>query len=271
MSTLEVVHKVSAPGLSAGRRAWIPQRGEIHSITELRDGVPQTAHGSAYGVIPLPQVGEYVQLAGDTDPCYFLGWLETNDGDALRALVADRDATRTFEVTRPAPRWDARYVCVYGQPYLEADRILDLMTSVWKTAGTRNGQDVPEQGGDARVTKAYQRGRREAEAEAKERLDALIRDAHVWADDNNICSVFEEWCETHGFEGREHDYSVTVRLEVDIDMTYHLSGPLNTSRAADEFAQEYDEHVLLNMVTSGDITSDQISVVSRYVSDVNED
>lgn len=43
--------------------------------------------------------------------------------------------------------------------------------------------------------------------------------AREWADDNDLCSQFERFCEAYGWQGRADDMSVTVRVSVDVDVT----------------------------------------------------
>lgn len=47
--------------------------------------------------------------------------------------------------------------------------------------------------------------------EAHERfMSQLVADAHEWADDNDLCGVFDRFMTEHGLEGRERDYEVRV-------------------------------------------------------------
>lgn len=47
--------------------------------------------------------------------------------------------------------------------------------------------------------------------EAHERfMSELVADAHVWADDNDLCETFDRFMTEHGLEGRERDYEVRV-------------------------------------------------------------
>lgn len=50
------------------------------------------------------------------------------------------------------------------------------------------------------------------ETEDAERNEA----ARQWADRHGFCSVFEDFCDEHGWEGRRKDYDVTVRVTVDV-------------------------------------------------------
>lgn len=169
MSITETPVKVSAPALSVGRRVWVPSRNGIETITDVCAGTVQTFAGSVEDAVPLPQVGEYIYMDGEGF-CYFLGWLDTNEGDNLRALVANHEATETRELARPAREWDARNTCFTGSPYLSADRTMNLMASVWQNAQDKNGKASQED--DARVSEAYARGFSEATEKAHNDLEA---------------------------------------------------------------------------------------------------
>lgn len=40
--------------------------------------------------------------------------------------------------------------------------------------------------------------------------------ARQWADENDLCGRFEDFCEAYGWEGRRKDYDVTVRVSFDV-------------------------------------------------------
>lgn len=46
------------------------------------------------------------------------------------------------------------------------------------------------------------------------RWAAVVADAHVWADENSLCSVFDEFCVEHGLATRSADFEVSVDVRV---------------------------------------------------------
>lgn len=76
---------------------------------------------------------------------------------------------------------------------------------------------------DATTAQDAQRAAETRERVANETVERLrVEDAdrnaaaRQWADDNDLCSRFEDFCDEHGWEGRRKDYDVTVRVSVDV-------------------------------------------------------
>lgn len=49
--------------------------------------------------------------------------------------------------------------------------------------------------------------------EQRNYLDGLVQDAHEYADENDLCSRFDDFMESHGFPRRARSYEVRVRFE----------------------------------------------------------
>ena len=107
---------------------------------------------------------------------------------------------------------------------------------------------------------AYWKAKAE-EAEAREKaleikhkndMEALVADAHQWADENELCSVFDEFMEEHGLPARLRDW--TVKVEVPITLEFTVEGMSNAEDARKE-AERYVEQELwgLNDIAGMDL------------------
>jgi hypothetical protein len=70
----------------------------------------------------------------------------------------------------------------------------------------------------ARRARAEAHADRLALVEHKARLERIVDSAHEYADENNLCSRFDDFCEENGLRPRSHDYAcvvdVTVRVRI---------------------------------------------------------
>lgn len=107
---------------------------------------------------------------------------------------------------------------------------------------------------------AYWKAKAE-EAEAREKaleikhkndMEALVADAHQWADENELCSVFDEFMEEHGLPARLRDW--TVKVEVPITLEFTVEDMSNAEDARKE-AERYVEQELrgLNDIAGMDL------------------
>lgn len=104
---------------------------------------------------------------------------------------------------------------------------------------------------------AAQRGR----ADLLERRIESLNDAAIeWADENNLCSQFDRFCEEHGLRGRTEDYEVTVRVTQFV--TIHVSD-------APRDADRSDLTDLIDSSTVAEIVRDQCCVEDWEVTDWN--
>nr|DAV81469.1 MAG TPA: hypothetical protein [Caudoviricetes sp.] len=57
------------------------------------------------------------------------------------------------------------------------------------------------------------------EAKHKDDMEALAADAHQWADNNELCSAFDEFMEEHGLPARPRDWTVKVEVPITLEFT----------------------------------------------------
>lgn len=51
---------------------------------------------------------------------------------------------------------------------------------------------------------------------AARRLDSIVEDAHEWADEENLCSKFDRFCEEHNLPAREREWRVSVNVSTTV-------------------------------------------------------
>lgn len=90
------------------------------------------------------------------------------------------------------------------------------------------------------------------EIKHKNDMEALVADAHQWADENELCSVFDEFMEEHGLPARLRDW--TVKVEVPITLEFTVEDMSNAEDARKE-AERYVEQELrgLNDIAGMDL------------------
>lgn len=73
-------------------------------------------------------------------------------------------------------------------------------------------------GAERRAASAETRAGVAEEAGRRLRVEDADRNqaAREWADNHGFCSVFEDFCDEFGWEGRRNDYEVTVKLSVEV-------------------------------------------------------
>ena len=92
------------------------------------------------------------------------------------------------------------------------------------------------------------------EAKHKNDMEALVADAHQWADENELCSAFDEFMEEHGLPARLRDW--TVKVEVPITLEFTVEDMSNADDARAE-AERYVEQEIrsLNDIAGMDDTA----------------
>lgn len=90
------------------------------------------------------------------------------------------------------------------------------------------------------------------EAKHKNDMEALVADARQWADENELCSAFDEFMEEHGLPARLRDW--TVKVEVPITLEFTVEDMSNAEDARKE-AERYVEQELrgLNDIAGMDL------------------
>lgn len=145
------------------------------------------------GAIPLPITGETVTLADPLRGTVRGVWLGLDErfpagADYVLALVL----TGSVVVELMVKRED-----------VNAARVVDL----WQESRVNQ----PELLALAALAKERAHARRD--------LDALVSDAHEWADDNDLCHRFDDFMEAHNLPTREREFTLRVRASVTVTIT----------------------------------------------------
>lgn len=82
----------------------------------------------------------------------------------------------------------------------------------------------------------------------QDRLEAIVDAAHTYADENNLCSVFDEFMRENGLRPRSRDYEITVdvRLRITVEQSGHDADSANDNVDDSQIA-----HVLYNLSQHG--------------------
>lgn len=190
-----------------GRKALVEGGATVVQISGITDEALITPDGSQYplgAATLLPLGGECIaaELTYGTVSGRWLGLVEPREpGGAVSAWVLDAAAgivTYTFTPAAIDARTSVTAGCVHGDAQL-ADALVEGIAS-----RTRTGD--------------FHRAR----------MDTLVSDAHEWADNNSLCSEFDNFMEQHGLPGRERDFC----LRVDVSTTVYLTGTGSTLQEA---------------------------------------
>lgn len=106
----------------------------------------------------------------------------------------------------------------------------EMLADFFRGATSNQDQDAPRVTGDQDTEQAYARGVADGRQEEQTRhaawLDALVSDAHSFADDNSLCSEFDRFMEEHGLPTRvrEHEIAYTVTATVTYSGTATVEG-----------------------------------------------
>lgn len=242
-----------------GREVWSPALGcRARILAKHSEGEPagtvHTLAGFVSDAIPVPMPGERLRGRG-----HFLGWEKPEDATSLVALVTHGVLLGRLVLDDPA-EWDARKIVESDDP-----DPLTLKTALTLLSDESARNTWLETQTSERAAKARQEGRREAEAAAQDRLDALVRAAHEWADQHNQCEQFDVFCVEHNLPQREREYDVTVRVTLDVPVR------LMVGRAEDDvsdaFAESYDEDDIWRMIRSGEIDPSDVIAYDVEVRD----
>jgi hypothetical protein len=72
---------------------------------------------------------------------------------------------------------------------------------------------------EARERVAFRRGKDEANAEHQAWIERSVALAHQYADDNDLCSRFDEFMQELGLPGRQRDFNVDVCITFNVTVT----------------------------------------------------
>ena len=167
---------------------------------------------------------------------FFVGWANPNDGSDMTGLTTGGLALTRVTQDDPA-EWDARRVVdpTEATPLTLAAALALLCDEHCDHQRAKGGVS------DA-LAQAREQGRRQAETEAQQRLDALVADAHEWAEEHELCERFDRFCREHGLREREYDVTVRVTLSVPVSLTLP-----STDDVEDTFTSTYDEDDIWRM------------------------
>ena len=90
------------------------------------------------------------------------------------------------------------------------------------------------------------------EAKHKNDMEALLASAHQWADENELCSTFDEFMEEHGLPARLRDWAVKVEVPITLEFTVEDMSNAEDARAE---AERYVEQEIrsLNDIAGMDV------------------
>ncbi len=182
-----------------GRECWTPggSSGVLHAMSE--HGVPMVQRNAATdaeecpGAVPLPVVGETVRIlpAGAEGPVIagcWMGWQRAREAASVdtvtvRVLVGAEIVSRLVPITA----LDAA-ITVTGVTSPETKDAVAAAASLSAQLDRKN-------------------------TEQRNYLDGLVQDAHEYADENDLCSRFDDFMESHGFPRRARSYEVRITFE----------------------------------------------------------
>lgn len=212
-----------------GRLAWREHAGMLTSVVAADEATTRTADAPgrdlARGeVVVLPALGEGV-LVMDGDVQVQGTWLGLADeyfpGASAEVLLLCAGEVTTASVALSA--CDARAV-----------------VTAPATAGTPGSEALL--GALLATARSAHRARRTAE----ERVDALISDAHEYADRHSLCSDFDDFMEDHGFPRRTREIELTVNITATIYLT-------RCAENADDAIESVLTSEVMERLTAGDL------------------
>lgn len=237
-----------------GRTVWVPAAGRRAAVISacVRPGEVYTLAGSCFDAIPLPSPGEALAGGG-----YFIGWASSDETD-LTGLVSDA-LTVTSAPRQSAAEWDARHCLNQSADPLDSATLLAMLTrQVAKSSG-----DL-----DERIVTARREGYREAEEKARQHLEQLVYAAHEWADQNEMCEKFDEFCQDWNLPLREHEFDVNVTLTLRLPVRLTATGSGRTDDAYDAFRDQHNEDTVWRMIRDQSIDSDEVEAYDVQIDDV---
>lgn len=101
---------------------------------------------------------------------------------------------------------------------------------------------------------------REVESRNELAMGKLVADAHEWADDNDLCSRFDDFMEEHNLPTRLKDYDVEVSVRLTERVTVRVSG-VRDSDAAEQRVDRDDVEEALGNCGLGGLSLEDFDVV----------
>ncbi|MFZ2175685.1 MAG: hypothetical protein WAW17_16935 [Rhodococcus sp. (in: high G+C Gram-positive bacteria)] len=199
------------------------------SIDAVDGVVTERVEGSAESAVFPPSDGAFVNV--DTGSAWIRGWVVVDrSGEPAPAGWAD---VALVPVSADVVVWHGRVTP--DQVKLEApgvqpvwwDRVAPVIAEAM-----RSRRDV------ARTREAH-RAAEDAKANLQlshaQWVDKLVESAHAWADENSLCSQFDNFMEEHDLPARSRDFDV----EVDVTMRATVTVSV-TARSSDDARDSVD-------------------------------
>lgn len=237
MTTTTNTEPQTGEGLVIGRRAVAVATGSDGSIATVTD---TSGHGQdrryllagqwheAADVVLLPSLGQPVSITTSMGGLLSGFWLRAHQQASGGYLVSVCDAGTV----------------VRGR----VDDVKSLAVTTIATGEPATGPHL-----DALTALAHEVEVFRSSTEAHERfMSELVADAHVWADDNDLCGTFDRFMTEHGLEGRERGYEVRV--------TGTFAVYLSRTAASEEAACEaVDKSDVIEALGREDLTIDTVT------------
>ncbi|MGB7237815.1 MAG: hypothetical protein WBD41_17795 [Rhodococcus sp. (in: high G+C Gram-positive bacteria)] len=231
-------------------------------MTAVMSEVSTTASEAARAAL-LPGDGSFVTVRTESGGVSVAGWLMVDhgvreslsqSGGEAEVLLFGLDETVRFVSVVPA------LVSAVDMPTvreLDSLRRYLLRQLVAERAAMRS-----ESG---KVRAEVERTRAAAAEEFARRLDSITDAAHEYADDNDLCSVFDDFMESQGLRTREKDFCVEIDAAVSVRV--YLT---RTDRDGDGARDQIDRSDVHHAVAESlGVSFDSIDVSGYDVADVN--
>ena len=232
---------------TAGREVWVPSQNRRTRILSVpsedhKSGTVHTLIGHVHDAIPLPMPGE--TLIGGA---LFVGWVKPTDDTDLTGLTTGGMALSQVRKSGAA-EWDARRIVdTTDTAGLDIATILSLLCLQY--ADHERATEQARQEG-------CRQGRRQGEDAAQKRLDAIVTDAHEWANEHELCETFDRFCRKHDLPEREREYEVTAHLTISVPVVLTVT---STNDVQDTFNDTYDEDDIWRMIRNQEIDPSSVT------------
>lgn len=175
----------------------------------------------------------------------------------VTAVVGDTVLGATVNDAGDTARWvQVPLSAVQGWTYALADFAawVEPITALFRPSGEGTGTVSTDV-----LAEAREEGRREAEQRHAEFMDRLVRDAHEYANDNDLCGVFDEFMESHGLPRRTRDYRVEFRVSFTSSTVVEAS---SSDEAAELVADDPSSYIDRYSV---ELDSPDVDIIDVYV------
>ncbi len=217
MSVIDSVEIIEQ--LGPGRRALLaPPENLLGSAVCLSSFGDETLPAP---VVPgFPPEGAWVEVSAENGTAAHAGWFSIDARTSTEELA---DVTVVW-IGVDGPQgsilsWTGKaapqQVIQFGQPF--------IAPPLWFSGYARSLKEratIAEQLESAQKITEQLREKLERERDDRSRwLDSLVEDACEWADNNSLCSEFENFMDAHNLPGRERDHEVEVTVTASVTVT----------------------------------------------------